>query len=188
LARCGLPIQLEVWDDDVVRVDNLNRYPLFDIAQLGKPKVDALAALDLGRVSVQPMMRLFDSESTIEADTLVVGADRVGPRWDVAKRSPYVAIVGSTDHYLTLTSVHRRGIGGCPACLHARDDGVDGVVPTISFVSFAAGLEVAALLVQTGTLESWYQLTRTWLRPDVELSRRAGPIPRNPLCPLRCTA
>jgi hypothetical protein len=188
LARCGMTVQLEVWDDDVIRLDNLNRYPLFDIAHLGMSKVDALAALDLGRVSVKPIMRLFDSESTIESDILVVGADRVGPRWEVARRSPRVAIVGSTDHYLTLTSLHSRGTGGCPACLHPRDDGMDAVVPTISFVSFAAGLEVAALLLQTGTLGSWYQLTRTWLRPDVELCRRAGPIPLNPLCPVHCTA
>jgi len=133
---------------------------------------------------VNPIPRGFDSQEAPEARTFLVGADRIAPRWDVARRRPAIAIVGSTEHYLTLDSIHRDDRDGCPACLHPRDDEVDGDVPTVSFVSFAAGLEVALLLAQTPGTGSCYSLTRTWLRPDVELSRRTGRVPHNPDCPV----
>jgi hypothetical protein len=184
LARAGISLQLDVWDGDTLKLPNFNRYPLFDVRHLGMLKVDALANLDIPILKVNPIPRGFDSHETAEARTFLVGADRIAPRWDVARCQPEIAIVGSTEHYLTLDSIHRDEQDGCPACLHPRDDEVDGDVPTVSFVSFAAGLEVALLLARPPRIGSWYSLTRTWLRPDVELSRRIGPVPDSPDCPL----
>jgi len=182
LARAGIAFQLDVWDSDTLKLPNFNRYPLFDVRDLGMLKVDALANLELPALTVKPIPRAFGPSETTDNDTFVVGADQIVPRWDVARRRPSIAIIGSTEHYLTLNSIHRGGGEGCPACLHPRDDGVNADVPTVSFVSFAAGLEVALLLAQPPRGESWYTLTRTWLRPDVELSRRTGPVPGNPHC------
>jgi len=186
LARAGIELQLDLWDGDTLKLDNFNRYPLFDVRQLDMLKVDALASLELPLLTVNPIPRDFDSRETADAGIFVVGADRIMPRWEVARRRPATAIVGSTDHYLTLNSIHWSDRDGCPACLHPHDDGINGDVPTVSFVSFAAGLEVARLVAQPPEGASWYALTRTWLRPDVELARRTGSVPRNPECPLRC--
>ncbi len=147
-------------------------------------KVDALANLELPTLMVKPIPRAFELQEATDAGTFLVGADRIAPRWDVARRRPTIAIIGSTEHYLTLNSIHRDGREGCPACLHPHDDGVNADVPTVSFVSFAAGLEVALLLAHPPRAESRYALTRTWLRPDLELSRRTGPVPHNPECPV----
>ncbi len=185
LARAGIALQLDVWDGDTLKLPNFNRYPLFDVRHLDMLKVDALANLELPMMMVNPIPRDFESQESTDAGTFLVGADRITPRWDVARRRPRIAIVGSTEHYLTLNSIHRDGQEGCPACLHSRDDGVIADVPTVSFVSFAAGLEVALLLAQPPRGESWYALTRTWLRPEVELSRRIGPVPQNPDCPVK---
>jgi hypothetical protein len=186
LARTGIALQFDVWDDDILRLDNFNRYPLFETPQLDMFKVEALASIGLAQLTIKPIPRPFGAEEAAEADTFIVGADRIMPRWDVARRRPATAVIGSTDHYLTLTSIHRGGNDGCPACLHPHDDGVNAEVPTVSFVSFAAGLEVALLLAQPPSGNSWYALTRSWLRPDVELCRPQGRVPRNADCPVRC--
>jgi len=114
---------------------------------------------------------------------MVVGADAVAPRHEAARRRPQLALIGSTDHYLTLTSAHGLDDGGCPACLHQRDDGVLGAVPTASFVSFAAGMEMARAFADP-LAGSRYRLQQTRLRPDLELGVRSGPIPLNPHCPV----
>jgi hypothetical protein len=188
LARCGGAIELSVWDDDTLKVDNLNRYPLFDVQHLDALKVDALASLELPLLTVKPYPRRFDSEELSSIPTVLVGADRIMPRWEVARRRPRTSVIGSTDHYLTLDSIHVAGNGGCAACLHQHDDGVDAVVPTVSFVSFAAGLEAAMFLAESQKGKSRYRLTRTWLRPDVEMSLLSGAVPYSPHCPLGCGA
>jgi hypothetical protein len=188
LARAGVELVFDVWDDDTLKLPNFNRYPLFDVQHLEMLKVEALASLELSPLTINPIPRRFESHEATEADTFIVGADRILPRWEVARRQPTTAVIGSTDHYLTLNSIHRGGRGGCPACLHSRDDGAGADVPTVSFVSFAAGLEVAWLLTQPPRGGSWYALTRTWLRPDVDLSRRTGQVMRNPACPAMCSA
>jgi ThiF family len=186
LARADIALDVEVWDDDVVESSNLNRYPLLDASDVGLLKVDALARLPLGSVQVAPVRARLQPGSRVDARTVVVGADSVAPRWEVARQKPRVAIVGSTDHYLTLTSVHQSD-GGCPACLHPRDDRVEAVIPTISFVSFAAGLEVAGFVAQAQG-GARYSLTRTWLRPDSELGRLSGRVPVSQICPVNCTS
>jgi len=186
LVRVGHQIAISVWDDDTLKVDNLNRYPLFDVQHLDMLKVDALASLELPLISIAPQPRRFDASEPTSASTVLVGADRIAPRWEVARRRPPVSVIGATDHYLTLDSIHLAGGGGCPACLHQHGDDVDALVPTVSFVSFAAGLETAMLLSGSAHKSSRYSITRTWLRPDAPMSRLAGVIPYNSHCPMRC--
>ena len=187
LTRYGHQIELTVWDDDVLKVDNLNRYPLFDVQHLNLPKAEALASLELPLLLVKPRLRRFDADEPMPADTALIGADRVRPRWEVARRRLPRAIVGTTDHYLTLDSIHFWGQGGCPACLHHSDDAVEALIPTVSFVSFAAGLETAMYLVGPTAGVSRYSLTTTWLRPDAELARLVGFVPRSEACPAGCS-
>jgi len=186
LIRTGQRVSVSVWDDDIFRVDNLNRYPLFDVQHLNMLKVDALARLAGPSLTVAPQRRKFDSAESISGSVVMVGADRVAPRWEIARRRPPISVIGATDHYLTLDSIHRVGRGGCPACLHQHGDDVDALVPTVSFVSFAAGLEAAMSLADSSPGQSRYALTRTWLRPDAAMSRLTGAVPYNPSCPLKC--
>lgn len=182
--RSGRRQTMRVWDDDAVEASNFNRYPLLDVVHLGVSKVEALAGLNLGPVSIEPVQARFDAESEIGAATFVVGADQIAPRHEVARRRPDVAIVGSTHHFLTLDSYHRGRLEGCPACLHPRDDGVRAEIPTVSFVSFAAGLDAARFLARPPAATSWYSLTSSWLRLDGDMASISGAVPRIAACPV----
>jgi hypothetical protein len=48
--------------------------------------------------------------------------------------------------------------GGCGACLHQHGDDIEALVPTVSFISFAAGLEAAMFLAQASQGISHYSL------------------------------
>src|SRR5439155_947563 len=73
--------------------------------------------------------------------------DDIPSRWIVQATNPEWLGVGGTSHFGVSCSSHMAG-QPCAGCLHPRDDPGDGPIPTVSFVSFWAGLSLAARLVR----------------------------------------
>lgn len=84
------------------------------------------------------------------SDRIAIGVDDIPTRWLLAKRRSRWMGVGATSHFNSMASVHFPR-GACAACLHPHDEALAGPTPTIAFVSFLAGLMMAAdFLVDIG--------------------------------------
>lgn len=98
------------------------------------------------------------------APRLLVGVDRIPSRWDTQRvAGPGWVCAGSSSHDFVLVSAHPAD-SACTGCVHPRDENVAGDIPTISFVSFWAGLIQALELVATATGQApaWTRSTHVW--------------------------
>jgi hypothetical protein len=132
---------------------NHNRCMLMSIDSCGKQKANDL--LNYAR----PGLKLVSVTSTFQdavangslgtlAPYVLVGVDDIPTRWEAQAQAPSWLGVGATTHWCAMSSCHFLG-NACARCLHPYDGG-DGaqVAPTISFVSFWAGLWTAAYFIQ----------------------------------------
>ena len=130
---------------------NINRYSLMRRSDSGTAKAIHLAAFSTSDFRILPIPRRYDRNLQLEiaplAPRVLVGVDDVPSRWLAQECSHEWLACGATEHYSTVTSVHSPGLP-CLACLHPDDGGVDPRAATVSFVSFWAGLWMAALLVR----------------------------------------
>ncbi len=133
------------------------------------------------------------TESTNEylqplAPRVIVGTDDIPARWAVQRSRPEWLGVGATSHFFTVTSSHTTG-QACAGCLHAEDDPGGGLIPTVSFVSYWAGLLLAIRLLRHSLGHAQMGIDQsiqcTPLRLDQARSYWPRPIPTNPHCPVR---
>ena len=82
------------------------------------------------------------------APSVLVGVDDIPTRWNVQEEYPRWLGIGATTHWAAMASYHQRGLA-CARCLHPRDDPATGPIPTVAFVSFFAGLELACYFLRT---------------------------------------
>lgn len=131
-----------VFDGDHSDHPNRNRNMLLLPEAIPFPKVDTFVLpIDL---TIQPIPRHFEeTDLSSMASHVIVGVDDIPARWMLAKGKPYWMAVGATSHFSAMASVHYRH-SACAACLHPKDEPADGPTPTVAFVSFFAGLQVAA--------------------------------------------
>ena len=98
--------------------------------------------------------------------------------------------VGATSHFFVLSSAHPAD-RPCAGCTHPKDDREIGEIPTISFVSFWAGLMQALELVHETVVGSKTVTTVTNLWP-LGLGGKFGIHPQVQLplaaCPVQCRA
>lgn len=157
--------RVRVFDDDVVQISNLNRYPLLNLGDLGAEKVRALAESAPGHWDIQPVSARLDGTSVCRslplAPHVIVGADDIPTRWFAQRHAPGWLAVAGTSHFETVVSEHLPN-GPCAGCMHPRDEPDEGPLPTIAFVSLFAGTLLAHRLLrhlatgQTGPpLVSW---------------------------------
>jgi hypothetical protein len=99
--------------------------------------------------------------------------------------------VGATSHFSSMASVHFP-YSACAACLHPRDEHVEGPIPTIAFVSFLAGLMVATdLLVELSRSTAFLasrQRYLTSLHLEHDGATFSTPVAPHPSCPANCSA
>jgi hypothetical protein len=90
---------------------------------------------------------------------------------------------------MVVVSEHERG-QPCAGCLHAWTEDVVGDIPTISFVSYWAGLLLVARMLRrkvAGPIPLVQQMTEAWPdRLDSAIGIRLAPIHRLPDCPVKC--
>jgi len=144
-----LEVGIRVIEDDVADLTNLNRYMLLRWSQVGLHKVAHLRGATAKGVEVDGVELLFNDKTRDRllplADRVLVGVDDIRARWWVQEAEPQWMAVGATGNHLAQLSVHVPG-GPCAGCVH----GVPlppQTIPTISFVSFWAGLLQACALL-----------------------------------------
>ena len=146
----GLSVDARVIEGDVAELSNVNRYMLLRRRHVGSQKTAYLGESASSSVSISGEPCLF-TETTREnltplAPAVLVGADRVEARWLVQMEEPEWLCVGATEAAIAETTTHSPGTP-CAGCLHPDPLPGDTVIPTISFVSFWAGLLQACELL-----------------------------------------
>jgi hypothetical protein len=123
------------------------------------------------------------------APWVFVGTDNVETRWLVQKTWPRHLVIAGTAGFMGMVSEHDRR-RPCAGCLHAATEDVGGEVPTVSFVSYLAGLLGAARLLwwaAAGPADLADQAVEAWAdRLDSPHGLRSIPVPRLRACPVSC--
>jgi hypothetical protein len=183
-----------IFDDDVTGRSNLNRNMLTDATDVGSPKTQVVARRCGARLQLEPVPGRFLGASFGGrlAPRVLVGVDDIPSRWEVQRRAPGWVAVGGTSHFSISSSAHRAG-EPCSGCQHPVDDAAAaGPIPTVSFVSFWAGLAMTVRLVREA-LDSPYPRNRQhlWLTPlrmDLPCAAMWSPVAPRQDCPIQCLA
>jgi len=173
-----------VLEPDIAEFSNLNRYALLLTDHIGFSKSTQLAELPLGGLTLIPAPVRYENAATNGplAKSVLVGVDHIPTRWNVQRAQPNWLGVGATTHWSAMASFHKPG-NPCAACLHPYDDPTDGPIPTVAFVSFMAGLQLASYFLQSAGdgSPSSQQTYITMPRPN---SLWRGPVAWHPRCPV----
>jgi hypothetical protein len=188
----GVLGKVRVIEAEALDLSNINRYMLVVRRHVGMAKTEILESYAGGGLQVAGVpLRL--EERTIEeigplADRVLVGVDHIPSRWLIQREAPAWVAVGSTQSLDVLVSSH--GLGeACAGCLHPRDIDNDAVVPTISFVSFWAGLLLALeLLCETTDQTPHPQAIFAWPFGYNGPHLMRLPVAAQPACPVGCEA
>ena len=130
------------FDEDKSEGGNRNRNMLLLPRHLGNPKVHVFEHFGNG-IEVKGLPRHFvEADLPTLAPRVVVGVDDIPTRWLLAGARVNWMGVGATTHFAAMASVHYP-YAACAACLHPRDEVIEGPTPTVAFVSFMSGLMVA---------------------------------------------
>ncbi len=175
------------FDKDRADHPNRNRNMLQLPKHYGLPKVDTFVfGNDL---KIDPIPRHFEEHDLASmAPRVIVGVDDIPTRWMLTRGNPDWMGVGATSHFSAMASVHYAH-SACAACLHPKDEPMDGATPTVAFVSFFAGLQVAADFIRDVACSDIGLVSRqvywTPFHPDVAMYSPVQPIPH---CPSGCSA
>lgn len=184
-----------IFDDDVTSISNLNRNMLTLTSDVGTSKVVLVTERCGTQLRLEPVAARF-SESCVDraqlAPRVLVGVDDIPSRWIVQRHAPGWVGLSGTSHFSLSSSAH--GVGEpCSGCLHPVDDTQGGdLIPTISFVSFWAGLAMAVRLVREALgipyTRDKQHLWMTPLRMDQRHAAMWLPVAPRRDCPVQCSA
>ena len=141
----GVSGSARVLDDDESALSNLNRNALLRRSRLERPKVEDVAAYASGLL-ISPIPHRFGpgtGEAVDLAEIVLVGVDHIPSRWAAQRTRPFWLGIGATERFAVQVSFHQEGLA-CAQCLHPNDASMDGDIPTGAFVSYWAGLLLAA--------------------------------------------
>lgn len=184
-----------IFDDDLTGASNLNRNMLSVLGDVGTSKVQAVARCCGTKLQIAPVPNRFIGSSFEVrelARRVLVGVDDIPSRWEVQRHAPGWVAVSGTSHFSVSSSAHSPN-EPCCGCLHPVDEPAGAnPIPTVSFVSFWAGLAMAVRLLREA-LASPYSLDRQhlWLTPlRMDHPRAAMWLPVAPRrdCPVHCLA
>jgi hypothetical protein len=183
--------RLRVIDSDIVHPSNLNRYPLMRRTDVGASKVSALSRYSTSALRIAGLPELFGNRTSSESANVAVGADQIPVRWAVQRRYLGWVGIGATSHWMAMASDHLPG-EPCAGCVHPADDPSDAPIPTISFVSYWAGLALAAKLVRfalgTRSPPSETVVRISGLRLDGPFAFHTHKVHPMANCPVHCAA
>lgn len=188
-----ISISGRVFDDDETGSTNLNRNMLSIARDVGIAKVDVVAEKCRSAIQLRPVPSRFTEKSNaagVLAPRVLVGVDDIPSRWTVQKLFPRWLTVSGTSHFSVSSSEHRPG-QPCCGCLHAVDDPTGAnPIPTVSFVSFWAGLAMAVRLLRYALGRPYsddrQHLWMTPLRMDLRHAAIWLPVAPRRDCPVAC--
>jgi hypothetical protein len=182
-----------VIEPDVIELPNLNRYPLARRSDCGRRKADVLNGFGTPAVRIASVADRFSAATSTTigplASHVLVGVDDIPARWDVQRAAPGWVCVAGTSHLFALVTAHERG-EACAGCVHPRDEDIGGTIPTISFVSFWAGLmQMRELLRRAAGAAAAHPVLNIWpfglFGPH---ALHATDLAPNAACPVGCQA
>lgn len=182
-----------IFDDDLTAASNLNRNMLSVVTDVGTSKVQVVARCCGTKLQFDPVpKRFFGNSFEVRelAPRVLVGVDDIPSRWEVQRHTLGWVAVSGTSHFSISSSAHSPN-EPCCGCLHPVDDPAGAnPIPTVSFVSFWAGLAMAVRLLRE-VLASPYSPDRQhlWLTPlRMDQPRAAMWLPVAPRhdCPVHC--
>lgn len=153
----GVSGRVRVIERQITDLSNVNRYSLLRASDGEADKVELLEGASSSKLAISGVKDLFTQETREDllplAERVLVGVDDVEARWWVAEAQPTWLAVGATGNNLAQLTVHEPG-KACAACAHPAPV-IINPVPTISFVSFWAGLlQACALLAGVGEADN----------------------------------
>jgi hypothetical protein len=177
-----------VFDRDYSDQSNRNRNMLLLASLEHLSKVGLFEHFGRG-LRIDPVQRHFEKNDLESlSDQVVVGVDNVPTRWLLAERRSLWMGVGATSHFNAMSSVHYP-YSACAGCLHPHDEDIPGDTPTISLVSFLAGLFVAAdILIEASRSTAYLASRQRYVTPLQTLGAFSGPVAPHPDCPAKCPA
>ena len=119
------------------------------------------------------------------ARCVVVGVDDIEARWWVQEENPAWLGVGATGNHLAQLTTHTPD-GACAACAHPVPLAPQ-TIPTISFVSFWAGLLQACALVTPTPAVGRNVVVYPFALGGTTPASKFELVP-NPTCPINCPA
>lgn len=194
LLRLKVRLSGHIFDDDVTAASNLNRNMLTTIEDVGAGKVQIAAQRCGTRLQLDPIpSRFLDRDfDTGLAGRVLVGVDDIPSRWEIQRHAPGWLGISGTSHFNISSSAHTPETA-CSGCLHPVDDTAGAnPIPTVSFVSFWAGLAMAVRLLREA-LGHPYSADRQhlWLTPlrmDLAHAAMWYPVAAYKDCPVHCQA
>ena len=188
----GLTGALRVVEAEPLDLSNLNRYMLSRESLNGVAKIAMLEGFTRPGFEITGMRRRFENETLNLvgplAQRVLVGVDHIPSRWLAQRHAPSWVGVGATQSLESMVSAHLPG-EPCSGCLHPREPEVDETVPTISFVSFWAGLLLALeLLSEAGGARADDQALLCWPFGWDGPHLMRLPVAAQAHCPVRCPA
>ena len=132
-------------------LSNVNRYMLARASDCGHSKVAILGRYSTTALTIYGERARFTEVASEQfaplAPWAIIGADDIPTRWQAQRLYPVWLGVGATSHFATVTSSHEPD-QACARCLHPYNEDGPEIIPTVSFVSFWAGLLLAVRLVR----------------------------------------
>jgi len=147
---------LRVLDDDSGELSNVNRNVQQRASDDGKPKVEILRSSHTSRLKIIGVNARFPERDRDDilplAERVVVGVDHIPARWWVQEEWPANLYIGATSSHEAIVTTHHPD-EPCAGCAHPHPLTLadDEFVPTISIVSFWAGLLQACALLSEAT-------------------------------------
>jgi len=191
----GVRMTGRIFDEDVTGVSNFNRNMLTVVGDLDSRKANLVSARCSSKFSIEPILGRFTAdcrEAESLAPVVLVGVDDIPSRWQVQARAPGMVVVSGTSHYGVSSSLHRPS-EPCSGCLHPVDDVTAfGEIPTVSFVSFWAGLMMTVRVLRESLGKPYTRdrqhLWLTPLRMDLRNAAMWSAISPRTDCPVGCAA
>jgi hypothetical protein len=151
----GLSADIRVIEPEIAELPNLNRYAMTRRSDVGRHKTGTLARFSTGQVRIAGIPVRLEPATLPQlhplAPRVLVGVDHIPSRWLAQQEAAQSClVVGASSHDYVLVSSHGPGTP-CAGCVHPRDDSEVSAIPTISFVSFWAGLVSALELLRAAT-------------------------------------
>jgi hypothetical protein len=184
----ALTVRVRVIEGQDIELSNVNRYALLRASDTGRHKIDHLVGSAAGNVKIGGVASLYTKDSRAVllplAKRVVVGVDDVQARWLVQEDNPAWLAVAATGNNLAQLTSHVPG-GPCAGCLHTTPL-PPATTPTISFVSFFAGLlQACALASRSSTPRNVHVYPFALGGPAGVMSFKPT---RNPDCPIACSS
>jgi len=164
------------------------------VSDLGSAKASLVAERCAPNFDLRPVRERFGGGERVKqlAPCVLVGVDDIPSRWIIQRHAKGAVLVSGTSHFSISSSSHVPG-EPCCGCQHPVDDAGGAVtIPTVSFVSFWAGLAMAVRLIHramgVGYPRNGQHLWLTPLRMDLPRAAMWSPVAARIDCPVKCAS